>query len=480
MVADEVEPPRARLPSFHPSLLVALPGAGGFATTPRLALWLLVALLTAAPRPALAQIFFASQPAPGLSIGPLIIRATVSDEPGPVPVHILWSVIVPANRRPEGGAKDLYLLWPGEVRNDGPGEAPDPALTRYVGERGFSVIAEGHVGLFAQSLAETDTESAAAARPIAGGASFVTFVQAGGALGLSPPATLIRIPWTSRLTDREWLMDLLLHAQSLVKPKKEGWVERVFLGPHYRVTLRFNEVRERPLFAMYFAHRDRLVPLADAPGELMLAFRHSDRLKIDEVVPPTAIRRMSETMESTQMVSLFLDASDGLTPQQLAVQFGYFSKVQGLTLLAIPVLFFALGQALSPVINRTTSRITTAVTSRVHLAEWADPRRRPAGVILARETLEKIVPGTTTREEVIRLCGADFEEKEHFPGPHRSVLVYRGRRLVPEARRLVGWLSTVRRWEVERHEVRIELEQDIVRDVQAEIRRYRLTPEEAA
>jgi len=33
-------------------------------------------------------------------------------------------------------------------------------------------------------------------------------------------------------------------------------------------------------------------------------------------------------------------------------------------------------------------------------------------------------------------------------------------------------------WEAERHEVRIELERDVVRDVQAQIRYYRLTAQE--
>ena len=47
------------------------------------------------------------------------------------------------------------------------------------------------------------------------------------------------------------------------------------------------------------------------------------------------------------------------------------------------------------------------------------------------------------------------------------------------AHRIFGWLSTVRRWDVERHEVRIELDGDLVRDVQAEVRRFRLGAEEA-
>ena len=49
----------------------------------------------------------------------------------------------------------------------------------------------------------------------------------------------------------------------------------------------YNEVRDRPLFPMYFAHRDRVVHLADAPAELVVSFPHSDRLKIDQIFPPT-------------------------------------------------------------------------------------------------------------------------------------------------------------------------------------------------
>jgi hypothetical protein len=37
-------------------------------------------------------------------------------------------------------------------------------------------------------------------------------------------------------------------------------------------------------------------------------------------------------------------------------------------------------------------------------------------------------------------------------------LVYRGRRVVPHRRRRLGWLATVHRWDVEHHEVEIELD----------------------
>ena len=62
--------------------------------------------------------------------------------------------------------------------------------------------------------------------------------------------------------------------------------------------------------------------------------------------------------------------------------------------------------------------------------------------------------------------------------PTRQTLLYRGRRLVPSARRIFGWLSAVHHWEVERQEVKIVLDHDVVGDVQASTRHYRLTADE--
>ncbi|MGH7413230.1 MAG: hypothetical protein ACREKJ_03445 [Candidatus Rokuibacteriota bacterium] len=437
----------------------------------RLAWFLAVLGLVLVPASAQAQLFIAARPEPPFTVGPLMVRATVREEPGPVPVVVTWSLQLPPDRRAADVAQDIFLLWPGEVQNDAPDRKPDAPLARYVTERGFDVVGEGRVGLLARGLADGSTEVQAA------GAPFVTFVQT-GALGLSPPATFIRIPWTPRLADRSWLMELTLHAAGLVKPQKVGWVETLIRGGHSRVTIGFHEVRDRPLFPMYLAHRDRVVPLADAPAELVVQFPQSDRLKIQEVHPPTSIRRLSETLESTQVVSLFLDRGDGITPQQLAVQFGYFSRAQTVLLVAVPLLLLALGQAMGPLLGRGLLRLADVVAARVQLGAWREGRDPRAGVILPREVLERIEPGKTTREDVIRLCGAAVERQEQFPGSGRTTLIYRGRRLVPEARRIFGWLSTVRHWDVERHEVRIELEGDTVRDVHADIRRYRLGPEE--
>jgi len=115
----------------------------------------------------------------------------------------------------------------------------------------------------------------------------------------------------------------------------------------------------------------------------------------------------------------------------------------------------------------------------VHVGGWnTSPRRRETGRIVPREALAKLVPGRTTREDVLRLCGPPSEENEEFAVPARRTLVYRGRRLVPSARRIFGWLSAVRHWEVERQEVKVVLDHDVVGDVQASTRHYRLTSDE--
>ncbi len=433
----------------------------------RLAWSLAVIAFVLAPDPARAQLFLASRPDPPFTIGPLAIRATVREGAETVPIVVTWSLLFPPNRKPADAAQDLFLLWPGEVRNDAPGQKPDPALARYVTDQGFDVTAEGRITLTARDLSD------GAAKPEAQGAPFVTFVQT-GALGLSPPATFIRIPWTPKLADRGWLMELTFDAPGIIKLQKSTWIERLVRGSHSRVAIGFHEVRDRPLFPMYLAHRDRVVRLADAPAELVVQFPQPDRLKIDDVFPPTSIRRLSESLESTELVSLFLDRGDGIIPQQLAVQFGYFSRTQAVTLVAAPLLFFALGQAMGPLLGRTLVRVVDLVAARVQVGG----RDRQAGVFLSRETLDRIAPGATTREEVLQLCGDEMEQQEQFRGSGRTTLIYRGRRLVPEARRIFGWLSTVRYWDVERQEVRIELEGDVVRDVKAEVRRYRMGAEE--
>jgi hypothetical protein len=436
---------------------------------------LLVALLLAgAPARSHAQLFLASRPHPEFMIGPLFVRASVTPALGPVTVDVLWSLVIPPTRSASDFEQDLYLLWPGSVAGDGSAGPPDPALARYVEARGFAVIAEGRLALFARGLYQTGSDQPP--EPVEGGAPFVTFVRAGGPLGLTSPGTYIRIPWTPKLVNRVWLMDLRMTINGLIKPKKASWVETVFWGRRHVISIGFNDVRHRVLFPMYFEHRDRVVRLADDPSQLLMNFAEADHLKIDQVVPQSSSRRMSESLESTEVVSLFLDKSEGLTPQMLTVQFGYFRGLQAWAPVLIPMLFFILGNAAGPLLNRLLGRLVKGVTARVRVGRPSDPwSGRETGVVLSREALGRLIPGETTYDDVLRVCGADAEEHQQLGSAERRTLVYRGRRVVPHRRRTFGWLSTVSHWDVEHHEVEVEFEQDRVRDVQARVRRSRFS-----
>jgi hypothetical protein len=419
-----------------------------------------------------AQVFLAERPGPEFTIGPLFLRATVAPDLGPVVVEVLWGLVIPSERSATDLAQDLYLLWPGEVASDAPGAAPDPALKRFVETRGFTAIDEGRLPLSAQRLFQVDGE--AVAEPIGAGAPYVTFVRQGGALGLTAAVSYIRIPWTPQLANRTRLLNLRFTGRGLVRERRASWVENTFWGPRHTISLSWSDVRARGLFPLYIEQRDRLVRLADDPSQILLNFRRADELKIDGVSPPAASRKLSETMESTEVVSLFLEQS-GLTPQVLTVQFGYFSGLRSWAPVLIPVLFFVLGNVAAVLVRNVAERLTRLMTGRFLIGRRSEERpAREHGVILGPETLARIVPGRTTHAEVGALCGENAEERRQLDVPDRRTLIYRGRRVVPHRRRIFGWLAAVSRWDVEHHEVEIELEHDVVRDVHARVRRERL------
>jgi len=419
-----------------------------------------------APAAAHAQLFFTETPAAELRVAPLSIRAAVTPKEGPVAVRVQFSVTAPA------GAKvpDLYLLWPGEVKGDPTLGAREPALAEEVTALRYDVIDEGRLVLRARRLSGEGPNQGR--EPVKSGAPYVTFVQTGGTQGLSAPATWIRIPAWPRLTDPDWIVTLEIPSLSAVKAKRSTFFEHWVLGARSVFTMTFSEVRGRPLYRMYLAHRDRVLRLGDAPAEMTVTFAESDHLKIDTVAPPTAVRSTSETAESTEVVSLYLDTGEGATPQRLSVQFGYFSRTQAIAVVVVPLTLLVLGYAIGPLIGRASVHLAERLAGRIYVSSGV-PRERKSGVVLSRETLAKIRPGVTTYEDVLRLCGPNAEEGEHFPTSEhdRRTLVYRGRRVRPRTRRLFWWLSSVRHLEVERHEVTIEFTEGIVRDVQADIRR---------
>src|SRR2546426_946016 len=349
---------------------------------------------------------------------------------------------------------------------------PDPDLARYVEARGYSVIGDGRLPLYAQGLYRTGPQTKP--EPIPGGAPFVSFVRQGGPLGLTSPATYVRIPWTPLLANRTWLIRLGMGLPRLVRPRPATWVENLFWGHRYTISLAFNDVRGRALFPLYLENRDRVIRLADEPSQLLINFTHAEHFKIQDVFPGTATRRMSETLESTQVVSAFLERAQGATPQVLTVQFGYFTGWQSWAPVLIPMIFFVLGNLAGPLLTMLVKRVGGRLSGRIHISPRSAPVERQTGTVVSRETLGRIAPGSTTYEEVIRLCGADHEEHEEPLAPDRRILVYRGRKVVPQRRRRFGWLATVSRWDVEHHEVEITLERNVVQGVQARVRRTHL------
>jgi hypothetical protein len=430
----------------------------------------LVAALIATPAIAQAQVFIASRPHPGFEIGPLFVRATVTPALTPVQIDVTWSISVPANRTAANLEQDLTLLWPGGLVHDGPSE-PDARLAKYVTERGFKVVDGGHVEMFA---IDQFGPPGRRRQPIQGGATFVSYVRESETLGPSAPGTLIRIPWDPRIANRAFLMRLSMKSNDIIKPKSGTWLEHALWGSRYRLTLSFGEVRQRAIFPVYLDNRDRMIRLSEDPAQMMVDFSDNDRLKIDEMTPGSARRVPSETRKKTDSVSVFLDRSEGLTPQTLAIQFGYFTGLQSWAPVLIPIAIFAAGNVGGVLLRTLAERLSKRWAGRVGFwRERAEETTRQTGVVLDRETLAKITPGTTTYEQVLELCGRTVEERQTLNDPDRRVLVYRGRRIVPRRRRVAGLLATVTHWDVEEHETEIVLERGVVRDVQAHVRRAR-------
>jgi hypothetical protein len=443
----------------------------------RRALLLAALLVGAAPPAAEAQIFVASRPNPGFEIGPLFVRASITPALGPIEVDVFWSIALPSNRTAADVEQDIHLLWPSAIVPDAAVGKPDPALDKYVEARGFSAIDSGRVMYAARNLYGTTPGQW---EPVAGGAPFVTYVRDTGPMGLSSPASFIRIPWDPRVLNRAFLMKVTLKTKGLLKDKPGTWTEHTLWGQRHRLTLSFNEVRQRAVFPMYFEHRDRMIRLSEDPAQLLMDFADSPHLKIDEMSPPTARRQLSETREQTDTVSLYLDRSEGLSPQVLTVQFGYFTGLQSWAPVLIPLAFFVAGNIGGVLIRTVAERLSKRWAGRLRFWRKQEvPEQRQTGVIVEPDTLAKIAPGVTTYEQVLELCGHDVEERVTLASPDRRTLVYRGRRTVPHHKRLAGLLAAVTHWDVEDHDVEIVVDQNIVRDVQAHVRRSRLTGAEA-
>src|SRR5215470_17314871 len=434
--------------------------------------WWVLMMVAAWPQAAGAQVFLAASAKPSFEIGPLLITATITDAVAAhTPVRIVWGIVAAAGSPGLDG--DLDLLWPGQIAGTDAGP-PEPALVAAVERPGTRITASGHLALSTRSTAGLG--GGFTAEPVAGGAPFVSFERQSNLTGRLTAGSLIRIPWSAKLGERDRLMILELKADRLVRPHQASWLRELFLGRRYDVALSFNNVRVSPLFALYLRQRDHVVHLADDVSQLTLSFQQARSLQLDEIAPPSAMRQPSDSARAPEMVSLVLNHSEGLAPQILQVRFGYFSGLWAVLPLVFTVGLVGLGHVAGPLVAALARRAKVMVATRLHVGRKRGSMARTTGVILSRDTLDRIVPGATTYDEALKLCGPLGEEHQSLTGGNRRRLVYRGRRVVPHPQRTFGWVATVSYWDIEDHEVMIEFDGDRVRDVQAELRRMRGAP----
>lgn len=434
----------------------------------RLAIGLLTVALAGLPAVGHGQVFLASKAHPEFAIGPLFIVAGIRPDLGPVTVRVSWSLALPPNTRPEDVQQDLYLLWPAEAVAGTGVVLGDAALRRYVEERGFAVVSEGRLALAIRDWTKLGTP--AESDPLGESAAFVTFYKRGTNPAQSGIGTIIKVAWTPHLVDAHALLSLRMALKDLITPKPATWFEELFWGRRHVLNLSAGNVGSVALYSMYFGQRDRVLRFARDFSLLVAEFADADHLRIEEISPAGATRRPSRVRTGAETVLLPLAGAEGNVPQVLTVRFSYFSGWVAWRPILISLLFLVLGNLMGAWMF--TQTVTQFFGRRFHLGR-ADARRPPSGAVLAREVLERIVPGETTPGEVLRLCGSPSEERARLRPDGQRTLIYRGTRPVPYRRFQLGSFAAVSRWDDEHHEVEIKFVDGRVSDVETRVRRSR-------
>ena len=245
------------------------------------------------------------------------------------------------------------------------------------------------------------------------------------------------------------------------------------------LSLSFNDVRDPAIFPLYLENRARAIQLASEPSQLLVRFSDPKRLRVDDIFPRTAAREPADGEASSEMVSVFLDTSEGVTPQTLSVQFGYASGLQAWAPILIPLAFFVLGRATGPLIERVSRGLGRRMSA--HLRFGGSAGRPPAG------RRARFSPATHWRGSFpggprARRCWhcaarKPSSSRSGSARPEQETLVYRGRRVVPKRERRLLWLlSSVSEWELEEQDVEIALEARRGADVQVRVRRGPASP----
>lgn len=410
-----------------------------------------------------AQVFFSAEPRAPLTIGPLFVVGTASPDIGAMTVTVAWNV-VPASRRPV--AQDLHLFWPAEVASATAGGDADPELVRYVEARGFATTGSGRLVLRSRNRSQLGLPGPS--EPVAVTASYVSFVRK-GAPTQAGAGSLVRIPWTAELGDPRFVLNLALPLRGIVGPKPATWLEEIFWGRRNVVTLSWGDVGSLALYPLYFENRDRILHLAREYSMMLVNFPDADHLRIEEIAPAGAVRRGSRARAGTETVAIALNTADDATPQALKVQFAYFSGWFAWRPVMILLGLLVLGNVTGLIL--LSGRLSQLVRARLRFRGPAD--RGGEGPILAPGTLDSIRPGQTTYDDVVHRLGPPDEHRRRVGDGDRSTLVYRATRRVAEPGFAVGRLTTVRHWDIERHEVEIDVEGGWARDLRVRVRRSR-------
>jgi hypothetical protein len=397
----------------------------------------------ATPAPGHGQVFLASQPHPDFTIGPLFVVASVSPGQPNVTVNLSWSLTTGPITSKTDMAQDLYLLWPAEIAEaTAPGTA-ESQLVREVERRGLQVVSSGRLVLRSRDRLQLGT--AALGEPVSVTPSFVNFTRPATQAGV---VTYIKIPWTPRLADPLSIVTLVVPVRGLLAQKAGTWLEDLFWGPRQVLTAGFGDLGPPVLglFALYYERRDRIVHLAKDYSLVIANFADSDHLKIEEISPPSAVRRQSRVRAGGEVVALSLLPSQDVATQSLRVQYHYFTgriNWRPIVISALILLATNLGGVFM---------LSTDLSRRIRRRRRARRRFEAAAATViegvpSRESLVTLIPVGTRYDEVVARFGRPDEEHERVTHPGRRTLLYRSAN------------------GTEHHEVAIEIDDDRVREV---------------
>jgi hypothetical protein len=397
----------------------------------------------ATPAPGHGQVFLASQPHPDFTIGPLFVVASVSPGQPNVTVNLSWSLTTGPITSKADMAQDLYLLWPAEIAEaTAPGTA-ESQLVREVERRGLQVVSSGRLVLRSRDRLQLGT--AALGEPVSVTPSFVNFTRPATQAGV---VTYIKIPWTPRLADPLSIVTLVVPVRGLLAQKAGTWLEDLFWGPRQVLTAGFGDLGPPVLglFALYYERRDRIVHLAKDYSLIIANFGDSDHLKIEEISPPSAVRRQSRVRAGGEVVALSLLPSQDVATQSLRVQYHYFTgriNWRPIVISAVILLATNLGGVFM---------LSTDLSRRIRRRRRARRRFEAAAATViegvpSRESLVTLIPVGTRYDEVVARFGRPDEEHERVTHPGRRTLLYRSAN------------------GTEHHEVAIEIDDDRVREV---------------